>query len=375
MKFILDRLPPGLRVGTPVIVSAAAVGVSAIVVAFGVGSIGKSLLQPSVDAAQADPLAALTADSSSLLEKSRKRFDGRSMYTLPPMPVRRPKVVETKPVDLPPPPPPGPPPVPASYTGPQPTSVLGEYVFFATLTEDDKRIKVGETKSGITVIAVNAPYSVKLGYQRGEFTVSLWPKVEDRLLKGQVAPWRVSGLSGGGAASGAADGGATRGPDAAAGAAVPGAASGTVRPSGGPSSAAAAAAERIKARAGENAGRRTPTTNPNTEPGAVPPPEGEPGDLPSDAMKPVQLPSPNGTGGAGAGGGGSSESQAGVEFVDRSVLPPRLTQEQIAAMNRSQAQAALDAINATDSLSVDDHSRARLDHERALLQARLNRNP
>ncbi|MEY5033108.1 MAG: hypothetical protein RL354_2139, partial [Planctomycetota bacterium] len=39
MKFLIDRLPAGMRVGTPVLVSAAAVGISAVVVAYGVGDI------------------------------------------------------------------------------------------------------------------------------------------------------------------------------------------------------------------------------------------------------------------------------------------------------------------------------------------------
>lgn len=48
MRQILDRLPQNLRVGTPVLVSAAAVGLSAIVVAYGVGGIVQSLDRKSV---------------------------------------------------------------------------------------------------------------------------------------------------------------------------------------------------------------------------------------------------------------------------------------------------------------------------------------
>ena len=107
MRFIIDRLPAGMRVSTPVLVSAAAVGVSAVVVAFGVGAIGRSLLQPSIAADKADPLGPLTDGSSKLLEQSRKRFEGRSMYSLPPRPVPKVRVVEQpKPPEPPEPRPP-----------------------------------------------------------------------------------------------------------------------------------------------------------------------------------------------------------------------------------------------------------------------------
>ena len=61
------------------------------------------------------------------------------MYSLPPRPapkvrvVEQPKPPEPPKVDL------GPPPPPATYTGPAPSSVLGEFVFFASLTDEDKR--------------------------------------------------------------------------------------------------------------------------------------------------------------------------------------------------------------------------------------------
>jgi hypothetical protein len=82
-------------------------------------------------------------------------------------------------------------------------------------------------------------------------------------------------------------------------------------------------------------------------------------------MEPQRLPPPS----EGDGDGG----QQGVEYVDRALLPPRLEDAQIAAMSVAQAREAITAIDATRSWSVDDHSRARLDHERAQLVARVNR--
>jgi hypothetical protein len=116
-----------------------------------------------------------------------------------------------------------------------------------------------------------------------------------------------------------------------------------------------------------------PTANPLTDipgdqPGgdvpSGPGPEGEPQVLPSAAMKPQQFPPP-----------APGEIVPPPEYVDRELLPAPLLDAQISAMTIVQARSALLAINATDSLSVDDHSRARLDHERALLRTRLDRNP
>ena len=386
MKVILDRLPGGLRSGTPVLVSAAAVGLSAIVLTYGISAIGKSLIQPSLDATQADPLAELAVQSTELLENSRKRFEGRSMYSLPPMPPRKPRVVDLpKPVD-----PPkvdlGPAPPPALYTGPAPTSVIGNYVFFATLGDENKSIKVGESKNGISVISVNAPYSVKLGYQRGEYTVSGWARAEDRLTKGELAPSRVTGVVGNGAV---VNGAGVNGAAAGSAAGVRGLPDGL--PGGLPGGLPAGGADGGKAEAGLagtgsgiGAGMRPgqstklprsqpPTANPLTDipgdqPGgdvpSGPGPEGEPQVLPSAAMKPQQFPPP-----------APGEIGPPPEYVDRELLPAPLLDAQNSAMTIVQARSALLAINATDSLSVDDHSRARLDHERALLRTRLDRNP
>ena len=88
------------------------------------------------------------------------------------------------------------------------------------------------------------------------------------------------------------------------------------------------------------------------------------------AMEPQRLETPG-----RAGGGQPGEDAPPPEYVDRESLPPRLSEDQITGMSEAQARAALAAINATDRLTVDDHSRARLDHERTLLRARLDRRP
>lgn len=360
MKELLDKLPPGLRVSTPVVVSAIAVGISAYVAALSIGSLFGAAISSSVSEEEADPLASLAEDSASYFAMSQKRFDGRSMYALPPAPRPAPPPGPPPGPPPPPPPPPGPPPPPASYTGPAPTAIVGDEVMFGEL-----RIPTGETKNGLTVIAIDAPYTVKLGHMRGEYTVPLWPRIDERFMRGAIALGRASGITESGAAGGAAaSGGAAATP--------PG-----TSPSG---------ATRAPLGGGAAAPVASPNANP-TQPGATTPgtaPAG-PGDEPGDdqpsgpgpeedddggrspAMKPVNLPNPN------ADPEEPSSSSEGVEYVDRSLLPPPLVEGDISSMSRAAAQAALDAIARTRDWNVDDHSRARLNHEQSLLHNRLQR--
>jgi len=355
LKQVLDRLPQQYRVGTPVIVSATAVGLAAVVVAFGIGGILQSTLQPSIEADAADPLKALASDSEKLLEASRKRFDGRSMYSLPPRPA--PPVVVTKRPDPVPPPKVdlGPPPVPTTYSGPAPSSVFGDYVFFPTLSDEDKRIKVGETKAGITVLSVSPPYSVRLGYQRGEFDVSLWARLDERILNGKLPASRVSGVIG--VASSASAGGRSDSAPATGASSPASGNTGTRQPGGRPITPA-----------GESP-NAAPVVQPApgavAEPGAGSDPADEPGELPSAAMQPQRLAPPAATGGG--------DEPPPPDYVDRALLPQPLSEAQISAMSLDDARRAMEAINATDTWVVDDHSRARLDHERELLRVRLNR--
>jgi len=377
MKELLDRLPNGLRVSKSVVISAVAVGVSAVVVWQGVGSVMRAIVSPSVASEEADPIDSLRKDrEQDLLETSRARFVGRSMYQLPPPPpAKRPKPVEP-PKPVAPPPDPGPPPPPATYTGPAPTSVFGDYVIFSSLSDNDKRIKLGETKSGIKVLEISAPYTVKLGYQRGEYTVPLFGRINESFLRGGMPATSNSGIievNGASAANGGANANATIGAASPGSVATPAGERPSAQPGrtplegGRPSRAPGGA----RAPAGSTQPVTTPPqpnapVGPGDEPGADQPrgpgPEGE---VPSPAMEPQRLPPPTEADGDGG--------QPGVEFVDRALLPPRLEDAQIAAMSLAQAREAIAAIDSTRSWSVDDHSRARLDHERSQLVARVNR--
>lgn len=403
MKELIERLPSGLRVSGPVVVSGLAVAISATVVFYGVRSLFDSVAKPSVTLEEADPLATLATESSEFLEASRKRFEGRSMYALPPAPVRKPKVVERpKPVE--PPKDPGPPPAPATYTGPAPSSVFGDYVIFSSLSDVDKRIKVGETKAGVTVVAVNAPYSTTLKHMGKEYVVDLWPRINESFLRGGLPASRVTGMtevSGTTGVPGVAQGPNAQGPNAQG----PNAGSNTTPGSPiGPTSGASGAGSPLgtppngqnPANAGPNANPTAGLGGPNGDspataaPTAIPSatPNGTGGGasvggpaLPSPAMAPQRLPTPAPSSPQGSSQGSpqgsandpEAESPAGETYVDRSLLPAPLSAEAIAAMSVPAAQRALRAIEATASWNVDDHSRARLNHERDLLQARIAR--
>lgn len=345
MKMILDRLPPGMRVSTSVLVSAVAVGVSAVVVAVSLGSIASTLVLPSIDESESDPISTLATKSTEEIDRSRKRFDNRSMYTLPSPPPRRTPVVKREEPKLPPVIDPGPPPVPKTYAGPQPTSVVGEFVVFGSLPEEDKRIKVGQTKAGVKVIAIDAPYFVKIGYQGGEFDVALLPKSDPTILSREGNSFRRANLGGTGSPTSISSGSnATPRADGAAG--------GTAN-----KSATASGGGKTDSNASANANATTKTDPVNgTQSGGFT-------GAGSSAMQPQRFPPP-----------GEKPSDAGTEYVDRELLPPRLSEADINGFTNDQARAALEAINSTESWNVDDHSRARLNHEKALLKARLSRN-
>lgn len=352
MKMILDRLPPGLRVGTSVLVSAVAVGVSAVVVAVSLGSVASTLTLPSIDESESDPVSALATKSAEEIERSRKRFDNRSMYTLPAAPPRRTPVVKREDPKPPPIVDPGPPPVPKTYAGPQPTSVVGEFVVFGSLPEEDKRIKVGQTKAGVKVVAIDAPYFVKLAYQGGEFDVALLPKSDPAVLSREGNSFRRANLGGSGS-SGSLSTGSNTPPRS------DGAAGTTTTKSG---TAGAGSNGSANANAATNMNKNAPT---NADPVNATQSGGFTG-AGSSAMQPQRFPPPGQP-------PADSGSDAGTEFVDRELLPRPLFESEINAFSMDQARAALEAINSTEKWNVDDHSRARLNHEKALLKARLAR--
>jgi hypothetical protein len=395
MKSPLQGLPVGFRVSVPLVASAAAVALAAMVVGGGLTQTVKAVFASGVSEDETDPFADLGSESEALFETSRKRYDGRSMYALPTPPVRRPPPPPPRPPE-PPKPPPGPPPAPASYTGPAPTSIVGDFVYFGAL-----RVKLGEERDGIKIVSIDAPYTIKVEHMLGSYTVPFWSRIDARLLRGATAMGSVPGIfesapGAGGAAAGAADrppvggdpedNGAAEGPEGSplgelqdirrGGGSTPGAPGSPGGPgaAGGDGSPVPAGGQGGQGQGGQGQGGQGQGgqggggTDPNGNPVSGPVPGS--GDLPSPAMQPQRLPRP----GSAPSNEPASEG-AGIEYVDRALLPQPLTDAQIAAMTEEQARMALQAIDNTNSWNVDGHSRARLDHEREQLLLRINGNP
>lgn len=375
MKRLLESMPSGVRVNGVAVVSTLALGWAAIALVGEVPSLLGATFSPTSSSVEQEPFRAALDDHQKLVENSRKRFDGRSMFFPPPAPKPpRPKVPErVEPVTPPPPPPPPPP--PASYTGPKVRGVLGDVVFF----ENDTRIKKGESSGGVTVIEIRSPYEVKLGHARGEYVVSVWGERMDRLFKSNPFPkttlpgivaadGRMDGVdsSGGTPVGNASPGGASSGAARPAPGASP---SPTPSPGGTPAPAPAAVAPNGTAGGGGSPpapaaepGGETPPTEPQTAPATTP--ADHPNATPT--VQPNAEPGPTPT----------SPSEPGVEYIDRDRLPPPLDRDQVAAMSSDDASRRLAEIEAALSRSdVDDHSRARLDEEARWLRERLPSRP
>ena len=140
-------------------------------------------------------LAKLMDEHDKEMSTYQARFNGRSLFFKPPAPALRPRPAPPPPQEDPPPPPP-PPPASTVYTGPSVVAILGDEVWFRAprAGETGLRIRVGDQREGITVLAVNAPWSVQLGYERGEYDVDLFARTLPDLFNSPPPVERVPGL-------------------------------------------------------------------------------------------------------------------------------------------------------------------------------------
>lgn len=166
----------------PLGVSLAAVAVGVIVAAWGFVAITSSLFGRGVGDVQPDKeLESLIAAHQEDIKTWQDRFNGRSAFFKPPAPYR------------PPPPPPPPPPdekpfeepkptIDPVYRGPSISFAYADVVYFnpASATDPVKflRIRVGEEKSGVKVVSVSLPWSVKVAYRGGEYDVPIFNRTD-----------------------------------------------------------------------------------------------------------------------------------------------------------------------------------------------------
>lgn len=120
----------------------------------------------------------LAARQSDEVRLDAERFEKRSVFFTPPRPPTPPPPrVET--------PDPGPPPIrpaPAAYGGSlKPLAILGDQVWFGDgpASSNTQTIKLGESRSGIRLVSIEAPWSVRVawtapGCEEGEYNLRIF---------------------------------------------------------------------------------------------------------------------------------------------------------------------------------------------------------
>lgn len=163
--------------------SLAALVVGAVVVLAGITAIGTAAFGPGIGRVQPDQeLKTLLAEHDEKLQTWQDRLNGRSPFFKPAAPPPPPPKDPPRdaPIDPPPPPPQTGPPV--RYEGPPIAFAFGDEVYFNSTTQGDGkviRVRVGEEQSGLRVISMSMPWSVKVGHKGGEYDVPLFNRSDE----------------------------------------------------------------------------------------------------------------------------------------------------------------------------------------------------
>ena len=166
---IIERLQSGVRWPGPLVVSILVLAIAISVSLSSILKLAKSaMFAPSVDAS-VDPFEGALNEHDEFRSLSRRRIDGRSLFTPPPPPPRK-VIAAPPPPPTPPPPPPSVPVVPASYTGTKPSGMLPYGVIF----ENGSIIRVGAESSGVKVLEIVDAFTVKLAHAGGTYEVRLF---------------------------------------------------------------------------------------------------------------------------------------------------------------------------------------------------------
>jgi hypothetical protein len=179
-------MSPRLSLGGPFGVSVVSIAIVAVVVLTSLPSLFGAVFAGGAgdDEQPTTVLERLAGEHDEAMVVYRERFDGRTFFFQPPpKPKPRPKQIARPKVDrpAPKPAPTGPPPPPANYTGPSPIGIFGQEAWFnpPRAGEGVLRVRVGETKDDLELLEVDPPWSVKVKYQRGEYTVSLFERKDE----------------------------------------------------------------------------------------------------------------------------------------------------------------------------------------------------
>lgn len=317
------RLPSGVRWSGAVVAAVVAIAVAAVVVAAQFPSSVRALLRRGVGEVQPDLVEQLLVRHTELSDLAVRRVEGRSAFFVPrppPPPRVDPPPPPPPPPRVDPPPPPPPPPPPANYGGPKPRSLFGEVVFFEA-GQGVERVRVGEQFGAIRVLGVNPPWSVRIGWSGGEYEVPIWGERNQSIF--QSNPFAGS------SSMPALEGRSDLNPRSPSG------------PEGGMASRGSVASGRSTAPA---------PSNPSPPPASGGEPMGEPMGEPTGQPMGEEEP-----------------------FASPESLPPPLVQQEVEAMTRDEARAALGEVARARGRRLDDESRERLRQEFEWLLARLRR--
>ena len=322
-------LPAGFRPTAPFIVSAACIGTLAITAAVSLIDLTPAAIAPSADPKDVRAFDAQLARHQAAIELARARFDGRSLFVMPAPPYRPPPPPPPLPPEPPPPPKPVAPPAPADYAGPKPMGMIGSTVYFDGIPA----LSVGQDRDGLKVLGVEPPSHVRLSHRGGTYLVPVWDVADLTALSkreaGATSPIKsVRPVTDG---SGAPPSSGAGGTDDA-----------------GSAGDANKAGDGAQARDGRAADAPAPAPTP-------------PAPTPPAPTPPASTPPPESGGDIG---------------LPRPEIPPALSQADVDAMTRRDAQAALAAVSRARSIrDLDDATRARLRADFDMLIKRVRTAP
>jgi hypothetical protein len=327
MKDLGKILPPGFRPNAAFVVSAACVVTLAITSFTALVDLTPAAIAPSADPKDVRAFDAQLARHEAALDLARSRFDGRSLFVMPAPPYRPPPPPPPLPPEQPPPPKPVVPVAPSEYSGPKPMGMIGNSVYF----EGIPALAAGEDRDGLKVLSVEPPSHVRVSHRGGTYLVPVWdPSDLTSLSKreaGGTSPIKSVPALGAGA------------PDAGTSPEVP--------------------ADDQPSRDPAPSQPEPPAPSPPAQPAPSATP---PAPAPAPPRQPAPPPAEPGTG-----------SDIGVPGQE---IPTPLSQDDVDAMTRREAQAALAAVSRARGIrNLDEATRTRLREEFDMLIKRVRTAP
>ena len=161
-----------LTINTPLLINAAAIAVAVWMFGSKLPALPSALFTEGLENDETSAFLSEYLENHAVdLQTYQARIDGRSVFFLPPAPKEPTQikpVQEAEPLGTPPPPPP-----PPNYTGPSVRFLVGNEVYF----HDGLRIKLGEEKQGIRILAVDAPWTVNVAHAGGEYELTVFEQL------------------------------------------------------------------------------------------------------------------------------------------------------------------------------------------------------